>query len=315
MQTAVSKELFETIVGPVLYEDESPYKLMMKKFNDFDIDYFNGPYILGDRLDETLNISVKQRIIHDFGEYGNLLIRENSEIIEERVKNDIGRWLEKQKDRKAALQQLDEVFANIHKFIRRQLNYIAKPMYTKSELKELYEAAQRVTLIERVTGSNDKDVIRYYHALISHTVWACRMVTRRRASQYLMHLVDVLSREFDMSSRWATQFDDAPGQSVASDASYQPQPVDTSGIVLSDDLLRLAECMAKNVHETWAATRIAQGWTYGSERDDAAKKHPCLVPYDQLPEEEKVYDRNTSLETLRFIISNGFEIINKTTKQ
>lgn len=89
---------------------------------------------------------------------------------------------------------------------------------------------------------------------------------------------------------------------------YTPHPVDTSQVELSDELIHLAEGMAENVHDVWAATRIAQGWTYGPERNDAEKKHPCLVPYEELPEEEKVYDRNTSLETLRFIISHGFSI-------
>lgn len=88
-----------------------------------------------------------------------------------------------------------------------------------------------------------------------------------------------------------------------------PNPVDTSQEELSEDLLELAERMAENVHDVWAKTRIEQGWTYGLERNDAEKKHPCLVPYDQLPEEEKVYDRNTSLETLRFIVAEGFEIV------
>ena len=92
--------------------------------------------------------------------------------------------------------------------------------------------------------------------------------------------------------------------------NYTPKPIDTSHIVMSEDLLQLAERMAENVHDVWAATRIAQGWTYGPERDDANKKHPCLIPYADLPEEEKVYDRNTSLETLRFILAEGF-IINK----
>ncbi len=93
--------------------------------------------------------------------------------------------------------------------------------------------------------------------------------------------------------------------------TYIPQPVDTSRVELSEDLLELAEKMAENVHDVWAKTRIEQGWTYGPERNDAEKKHPCLIPYDQLPEEEKVYDRNTSLETLRFIVAEGFEIVRK----
>lgn len=90
--------------------------------------------------------------------------------------------------------------------------------------------------------------------------------------------------------------------------TYIPQPIDTNDVVLPEELSQLAEQMAKNVHEIWAQTRIAQGWTYGSERNDTEKKHPCLVPYEELPEEEKVYDRNTSIETLKFIVSNGYEI-------
>lgn len=93
--------------------------------------------------------------------------------------------------------------------------------------------------------------------------------------------------------------------------TYTPQPVDTSGVKLPEELAPLAEQMAKNVHEIWSQTRIAQGWTYGPERNDAEKKHPCLVPYEQLPEEEKVYDRNTSIETLKFILNAGFVIAPK----
>lgn len=90
--------------------------------------------------------------------------------------------------------------------------------------------------------------------------------------------------------------------------NYIPQPVDTNDVVLPEELKLFAEQMAKNVHEVWAATRIAQGWTYGPERNDAEKKHPCLVPYEELPENEKVYDHNTSIETLKFILKAGFNI-------
>ena len=91
--------------------------------------------------------------------------------------------------------------------------------------------------------------------------------------------------------------------------NYNPQPIDTSKIELSPELMELAEKMAENVHDVWAVTRISQGWTYGPERDDNSKKHPCLVPYNQLNESEKVYDRNTSIETLKFIMANGFHIV------
>ena len=86
---------------------------------------------------------------------------------------------------------------------------------------------------------------------------------------------------------------------------YIPNPVDTGHIQLPKELEYLVEEMAKNVHEVWSKTRIEQGWTYGKKRDDVLKQHPCLVPYEELPEEEKVYDRNSSVETLKLIMKLG----------
>ena len=71
------------------------------------------------------------------------------------------------------------------------------------------------------------------------------------------------------------------------DKTYTPRPVDTAGIEIPDDLKMLGEALAKN---------------------DALKQHPCLVPYEELSEVEKDYDRRTSMETLKFIIAQGYTI-------
>ena len=92
---------------------------------------------------------------------------------------------------------------------------------------------------------------------------------------------------------------------------YMPKPIDTSGIKLSEDLLALTERIAENVHDVWAAGRIKEGWEYGPVRDDIKKETPCLVPYPQLPESEKEYDRNTALETVKTILSLGYSIKKK----
>lgn len=89
---------------------------------------------------------------------------------------------------------------------------------------------------------------------------------------------------------------------------YIPQPIDTSDIKLPEDLETLVEQMSKNVHDVWAETRIQQGWTYGEQRNDELKTHPCLVPYEELPESEKAYDRNSSIVTLKLIMKLGFKI-------
>lgn len=91
--------------------------------------------------------------------------------------------------------------------------------------------------------------------------------------------------------------------------AYVPQPMDTSDVQLPEELNELVEKMARNVHEVWAQSRISQGWTYGPERNDALKHHPCLVPYEDLPEVEKDYDRDTALGTLKLICKLGFEIM------
>lgn len=90
--------------------------------------------------------------------------------------------------------------------------------------------------------------------------------------------------------------------------NYTPQPIDTSDVTLPKELEALVEQMSKNVHEVWAETRIKQGWTYGPERNDELKTHPCLIPYEELPEDEKEYDCNTSIGTLKLIMKLGFKI-------
>jgi len=90
--------------------------------------------------------------------------------------------------------------------------------------------------------------------------------------------------------------------------TYTPQPIDTTDVMLPKELEVLVEQMSKNVHEVWSETRIQQGWTYGEQRNDELKTHPCLVPYEKLPEEEKEFDRNTSVGTLKLIMKLGFKI-------
>lgn len=92
---------------------------------------------------------------------------------------------------------------------------------------------------------------------------------------------------------------------------YQPNPKHLDDVPLPQELVALTEQIAENVHEVWAASRVAQGWTYGPLRDDEKKQTPCLVPYADLPEEEKAYDRNTAMQTLKLIVALGYDIRKK----
>ena len=90
--------------------------------------------------------------------------------------------------------------------------------------------------------------------------------------------------------------------------SYEPKPIDTSGVDLPAELVDLTERLAENAHDVWARQRMAEGWTYGAQRDDARKTHPDLVPYAELPDSEREYDRRTAMESLKAIVALGHRI-------
>lgn len=89
---------------------------------------------------------------------------------------------------------------------------------------------------------------------------------------------------------------------------YKPNPLNLNNIDLPESLLNLVEEIAENVHDNWARKRLNEGWKYGSERNESFKITPCLVPYNDLTENEKEYDRITAMETIKLIIKLGYKI-------
>jgi hypothetical protein len=90
---------------------------------------------------------------------------------------------------------------------------------------------------------------------------------------------------------------------------YKPDPIDTSRVVLGSELKALTERLSQNAHDVWARQRLADGWRWGPERNDARKEHPGLIAYDRLTDSEKELDRKTAMETLRAILALGFRIL------
>ena len=89
---------------------------------------------------------------------------------------------------------------------------------------------------------------------------------------------------------------------------YKPKPIHIEHIVLSGEILELVELLAENAHDIWASERLRDGWTFGPERDDTERRHPWLVPYAQLPDRERDYDRTMVIGSIRAILALGFTI-------
>ena len=93
--------------------------------------------------------------------------------------------------------------------------------------------------------------------------------------------------------------------------TYNPKPIDLSDVELTEDLNELREAIAENAHDVWAVERQAQGWTYGEQRDDNKKETPCMVPYSQLPDSEKKFDRDMAMNTLKLVKKLGYDLVKR----
>jgi hypothetical protein len=95
---------------------------------------------------------------------------------------------------------------------------------------------------------------------------------------------------------------------MAAKSNYTPAPLDPAAVSLDADLQALVEQLARQAHEAWARTRLADGWRFGPQRDDERKEHPCLIAYDDLPESEKHVDRRTAEQILKSIVALGYRV-------
>lgn len=89
---------------------------------------------------------------------------------------------------------------------------------------------------------------------------------------------------------------------------YIPSPINTEAVSLNPEIRELIELLAKNTHDIWALQRQQDSWVYGPRRDDSKKTHPCLVPYEDLPESEKVYDRLAAEQLIKALLAMGYRI-------
>ncbi len=92
------------------------------------------------------------------------------------------------------------------------------------------------------------------------------------------------------------------------DPASLPRPADLTGIELSPEMQALAERIAENTHNVWMRARLDEGWRWGPERSDRLLETPCLVPYEELPEGERAYDRAVAVNALKLALSLGYRV-------
>ncbi|XP_067629186.1 ryanodine receptor isoform X11 [Eurosta solidaginis] len=95
---------------------------------------------------------------------------------------------------------------------------------------------------------------------------------------------------------------------IEDDTAFVPNPVDTTGITLPSSVDQIKEKLAENIHEMWALNKIEAGWSWGEQRDDYHRIHPCLTQFEKLPLPERKYDSQLAVQTLKTILALGYYI-------
>lgn len=297
----LSQVIYDYILNSVVRNEDSPYSLLRKRVDDIDIMDIGGTpgdsKVLPDYLSLDLKDEVVTRISQECDKYfrdenskNTLLVAVQSKILESA--------------QNVNLTDIDAVLKNVRgsleKYSESLLTAVQPSKYSEVELKEKYEKAKRITIIERITGNNVNDVIEFHRTLTHYTYWTCRYVIKKRTADYLNQIAQEIA-----SISNCLNDGHASGNTVGKDG-YIPHPLDLSKVTLPEDMQSKVEMIAKNVHEVWADKRIAEGWQYGAVRDDERKLHPDICRYEDLPESEKEYDRATveaTLKALQYLIT------------
>ena len=90
---------------------------------------------------------------------------------------------------------------------------------------------------------------------------------------------------------------------------YEPKVPPIEGLDEDARFADLLDALARGVHDSWAQRTMELGWRFADLRDDVGKGHPCLVPYEALPESERDMDRCIVRGVLGTLLALGYRIV------
>ena len=186
-----SNTLFDFIISEVINKDDSPYKQMMKKVNDIDIDYFEDIERDGEKICSELNMELKEIVVGRFKEMANELLTESD--LENRLLSGIRLQIGNSNDNDICHKVLPTVVNALGKYADERLLFILEPKYDENELEKMYDNAKKITIIEHIMQNNKKDVIDFYHALMDRTEWECKALIEHRISLFLKQTAEKIA--------------------------------------------------------------------------------------------------------------------------
>lgn len=184
-----SAELYRVIIDNVVENHDSPYNQLMRKTNDIDIDHFDAVRNHGEIIHEDLNMELRDKVIKIFETKCDELYADSSlnndllgQVVRESaiLKENMGTVAYRD-----FLESLAEELTTYANGLEIKPRF---PKYTNEDLRLKYEAANRITLKERVVTSNAYDITAFHDALQDRTWWDCRVLVTDRTREFLLKI-------------------------------------------------------------------------------------------------------------------------------
>ena len=188
------REMIEAIVSEVINKDGSPYKLMIGKVGSIGVDYF-GNIEMGNVLDEEVNMDMKEKVVEELKTMYKGIITESG-IVGKLMENvmTLAEKAKRETSREVVNRELMKAANNLKQYANNRLLFVPEAPCQESDVKEKYELAKRITVMEHIMQNNEKDVIDFYRTLISRTEWECRNQIEIQTSQVLKDIAEKIEK-------------------------------------------------------------------------------------------------------------------------
>lgn len=186
------------IIDMVVSGEESPYKKMINKAKDIDIDYFEKIDRGLNSISDELSPELKDIIVEKFSQMADSYYAEGD--LESKIITVIQTGADVIKEEKGVNECKD--FLNylaecLESYVKGKNIHPGIPKYTNADVINMYQEAKHITLTEFLMGNNSEDILDFYSALMDNTWWACREVVVNKTNDFLLRLA-TKTREIEL---------------------------------------------------------------------------------------------------------------------
>jgi hypothetical protein len=105
-----------------------------------------------------------------------------------------------------------------------------------------------------------------------------------------MHMIELLERTAEVCHEINRLYCHALGDFSQKEWHHAPAWQKESAIKGVETVRDFPGTTPEGSHDSWMREKRAEGWQWGPEKDAAKREHPCFLPYEELPDDQKAKD-------------------------